>query len=230
MINQISHLSSTLGKSKQTLCKLILLEEGEKEQERDKLPTSREMFQLFLDLSNQMNRLEEKMNEMSKHIQKQKKINFVEWLNMNIVPDIVFNQLIDKIDILEDDIIFMMENSFSDTLYKIFSRNIFNHENNYPIVAFTNKKNTFYIYTFDKIWIELLDNVLIHILNKLHIKIQNVFSEWKKKYLSQNKMNDQMNILINKTYVKLMKVEFTKISMFNKIKSLMYHNLKRDNN
>ena len=49
---------------------------------------------MLLELGQKYNRLEEKVDEMSKWItKKKKKINILEWLNTNITPIISFDKL-----------------------------------------------------------------------------------------------------------------------------------------
>jgi transcription elongation factor Elf1 len=56
-------------------------------------------------------------------IKKKKKINGVEWLNSNLTTEIEFNKLIEHIDIYDEDIQYLLNNSFYDTLNEIFSKN-----------------------------------------------------------------------------------------------------------
>ena len=65
------------------------------------VPSQRRMYQILMELGQKYNRLEEKVNEINKLvIKKKKQINVVEWLNKNIVPNIYFEKLCEKILIL----------------------------------------------------------------------------------------------------------------------------------
>ena len=56
-------------------------------EEDEILPSQRRLYQMLIELGIKYNRLEEKVEEMSKVIVKQrKKINVLDWLNTNIKP------------------------------------------------------------------------------------------------------------------------------------------------
>ena len=133
-----TNLCELLNKSKKSL----VIEDEEE------IPSHRKIYQILLELGNKYNRLEEKVDELNKWVvKKKKKINVIDWLNTNITPEIKFENLIEKIKIIDDDIKYLFENNFIDTLNHIFSRNIYNlSESEYPIFAFVQKTNIFYIY------------------------------------------------------------------------------------
>ena len=221
-------------------------------EEEEELPSQRIMYEMIIELSQKYNRLDEKVNELNKWvIKKKKKINALEWLNANIIPELVFGSLSEKIIVLDEDIEFMLNNTFNDTLNVIFSRNIYiiNEEVNNPIFAFSQKQNIFYIYDEiddndkkddnDKIneykenktrgeWMELSKEKLIRFLNIIQMKIAKRFYEWKKKNKDQLSSNDTMSILCDKTSVKLMGQEFKQESTLSKVRSLMYGKMKTD--
>lgn len=208
-------------------------------EEEDELPSQRIMYEMIIELSQKYNRLDEKVDELNKWvIKKKKKINVLEWLNANIIPELVFGFLSEKIIVLDEDIEFMLNNTFNDTLNVIFSRNIYiiNEENN-PIFAFSQKQNIFYIYdeidgkieTKDRCeWMELSKEKLIRFLNIIQMKIAKKFYEWKQKNKDHLSNNDTMSILCDKTSVKLMGQEFKQESTLTKVRSLMYSKMKTD--
>lgn len=202
------------------------------------LPSPYRMYQILIELSQKYNRLDEKVDELNKWvIKKKKKINVLEWLNTNITPEVVFGNIVEKVIVLDEDVEFMLNNTFNDTLNVIFSRSIYiiNEQNN-PIFAFSQKSNIFYIY--DKIendtdkenkcvWTELPKEKLIRFLCIVQMKISKAFCEWKKK----NKdllSTDKMATLCDKATVKLMSPEFKQESTLSKIRSIMYGKMKTD--
>ena len=208
------------------------------------VPSQRRMYEILMELGQKYNRLEEKVNEINKLvIKKKKQINVVEWLNKNIVPNIYFEKIYEKIIILNEDIQFLLHNSFNDTLNNIFTRTIYNmNENETPIIAFIQKSNTIYIY--DKVeintssnqvqvnteynWIEMPKESLIKFLNRIQTKISKAFQEWKKQNYQEIKNNDIFAILTDKTMIKIMSPLFKEDQTLNKVKSMMYNNMKTE--
>lgn len=198
------------------------------------IPSQIKLYKMLLELGKKYNSLEEKVDEINKWVvKKKKKINVLEWLNANIEPSILFEKLHDKIEMNEEDINYILNNSFNDTLNQIFSRNIYNiSENEYPIYAFVQKANIFYVY--DRIdeenagWCELTREKLIKFLNKVHIKLTKYFTEWKKTQIDELRNNDSFAIICDKTLVKLMSVEFKQEHILGKTRSSMYSRMKTD--
>ena len=200
-------------------------------EEEDDIPSQKKMYQILLELGNKFNKLEEKVDDLNKWVvKKKKKINVIEWLNINITPEIKFDSLIEKIIITQDDVKYLFDNSFNDTLNNIFSRNIYNlSESEYPIFAFVQKSNIFYIYEDkDACWMELNKDKLIKFLNRVHMKLLRVFGEYKKANSDKIRDDESFSILCDKTSVKMMNVDFRQESILGKIKSNMYSRMKTD--
>jgi hypothetical protein len=189
---------------------------------------------MLLELGEKYNKLERKVETMSKFVIKKKKINVLIWLNDNIKPEFLFEGLIEKIEILDEDIDYLCNNSFLETLNNIFSRNIYNisHENSYPIYAFVQKSHLFYIY--DKIndnkteWHELCREKLIKFLNKILMKMLKYFNDWKKKKSEEIKTNDSFATICDKTTVKLVSMDFKNEHTLGKFKSALYNKIKKN--
>ena len=202
-------------------------------EEDDTLPSQRKMFQMLIELGMKFNKLEENMEEINKWVvKKKKKINVLEWLNANMTPNIVFDSIIDRITVNDEDLKILMDNQFNDTLNEVFTRTIYNfNETENPIFAFVQKANVFYIYDIidnKKVWVELSRERLIKFLNKVHIKIMKSFYEWKKTKENEIKTNDNFAIMCDKTTVKLMSVEFKQDSILSKVRSMMFNKMKTD--
>jgi hypothetical protein len=216
-----TNLCELLNKSKKTLIV----------EDEDDIPSQRKMFQILLELGNKFNRLEEKVDELNKWVvKKKKKINVIDWLNTNITPEIKFDNLIEKIIIHDNDVKYLFENSFADTLNHIFSRNIYNlSESEYPIFAFVQKTNIFYIYENEESgWLELSKENLIKFLNKVHMKLFRLFSQHKKDNADKIRDDEKYSILCDKTSLKMMNVDFREESILGKIRTNMYTRMKTD--
>lgn len=197
------------------------------------IPSQRKMYQMLLELGQKYNRLEEKMEEMNKWVaKKKKKINVLEWLNTSIKPNIIFDNILDKIIVQPEDIEYLLHNSFYDTMNEVFSRNIYNYnETENPIFAFIQKQNIFYIYTTvddTNIWVELSKERYIKFLNKVHMKIFKAFCDWKQTKKDEIRTNDAFSILCDKTSLKILNVEFKQEACFAKARSAMYTRMKTD--
>lgn len=200
------------------------------ENEED-VPSQKKMYQILLELGSKFNKLEEKVDELNKWVvKKKKKINVIEWLNTNITPEIKFDSLIEKIIIVQEDVKYLFDNSFADTLNHIFSRNIYNlSESEFPIFAFIQKTNIFYIYENEAAgWMELNREKIVKFLNRVHMKLLRVFSEYKKANADKLRDDESFSLLCDRTSVKMMNVDFRQESILGKIKGNMYSRMKTD--
>ena len=217
------------------LCELInnskklIIEDDEEE-----IPSQKKMYRLLLELGNKYSRLEKKVDELNKWVIKKKKtINIIEWLNTNLKPKIKFDKLIEKIQIDFDDINYLFENSYLDTLNHIFSKNIYDisegPEAN-PIFALTQKSNTFYIYENEEnMWMELSKEKLIQFLDKVFRKLHSVYMNYKDINAEKIQDDEKLALLCDKTSVKLMTTsDYRQDSILGKIKTSMYSKMKAD--
>jgi hypothetical protein len=197
----------------------------------EEVPSQRKMYEIILEIGKKLNGLDEKVDELNKWvIKKKKKINVIEWLNNHVTPEIKFDILIEKIVIHKDDIQYLFQNSFADTINHIFSRNIYNvSESEYPIFAFVQKSNVFYIYESEEAgWMELNREKLVKFLNRVHTKLYRLYLEWKKENRTQIEDDEKLSLLCDKTTCKMMDVDFRQESILGKIKSNMYGRMKTD--
>jgi hypothetical protein len=197
---------------------------------------------MLLELSQKYSNLEKKMEEMSKFVVKQKKkINILEWLNNNLIPTYVFEELPSKITTTNQTIELLLNNTFQDILNDMFEANIYknnelcgdttNHV--FPLCALTQKSNTFYYYTqgldTNKYeWRELARDKLVWFLNIIHMKITKLFTEWKKTHRQEIAENDSKSTICDKATIKLMSQEFKQDKYYTKVKSLLYNKMKCD--
>jgi uncharacterized protein YeeX (DUF496 family) len=212
-----------------------LLQEAKKRpqliiEEDENIPSQRKMFQMLIELGQKYNKLEEKLTEVNKWVTKRKKkINVLEWLNSNITPNAVFESIIDKITVNEEDVKNLLENSFYDVINDIFERTIYQlEEKENSIYCFAQKQNVFYVYDSDQTWVELTKERLVKFLNKVHMKIIKAFYEWKKTKTSEIKSDDKFAILCDKTLVKLMSIEFKQESIFSRVRNMVFTKMKTD--
>ena len=208
------------------------------------LPSPKKMYQMLLELGYKYSQLEEKMDEVNKFvIKKKKKINVLEWLNNNVTPSLLFDNLIDTIKIIDSDIEFLLENNFLDTMNVVLSRVVYNSENYSsnssssndsdfaPLFAFVQKTNIFYAFVKEEdkgVWMELAKDKLCLFLMRIQMKISKAFCEWKKQRFVKNRDDENFDILCDKTLIKIMGNEFKQESTFNKMRAVMYNKMKTD--
>lgn len=204
----------------------------EEEEEDNEIPSQKRLYQMLLEMGQKYNRLEEKVEEMSKWVsKKKKKINIIEWLNTNVSPNISFDKLHELIQITEEDIEYLFQSNFLDTLNMVFSKFIYILEDqNKPIFTFQQKQGVFYIYepTQEQNWSQLSREKLIQFLNRCLRKISKALSDWKKANLEKVKGDDKYSMEYDKAMSKVMGTDFKQESIFSKSKNMIYNNLKTD--
>ena len=206
--------------------------------------SSKKLYEIVMHLVLKCNRLEHKVADLSKHVSKQhKKLDIIDHLN-NItsatnIPILVFENITELVVVEQSDIEFLFYNSFIDTVNSILSRRIYvqqinniNNDNNslLPIAAFIQKANTIYVYT--KInnekpyWTIVTREALIRFLNIIQFKTSKALSEWRKKNIQLLNESDSQCILYDKTFSKLMNVDFKIEKIYIKFYNNMYNKLK----
>ena len=98
--------------------------------ENNLIPSQKNMYQIIVELTLKCNRLENKVNELSKNIlQKNKKIDVLEFLKNDMYkPDLDFDNITEIVTIQQTDVDYLFNNSYLDTMNYILSRNIYNSE------------------------------------------------------------------------------------------------------
>jgi hypothetical protein len=209
----------------------------ETEEVNEELPSQKQMYKMLLELALKYNKLEEKVELMSKWVdKKKKKINVLDWLNTSsdIKPELIFDNLADSISILESDLDLLFNGNFYDILNEIFVRNIYDkNESDVSLFAFIQKTNAIYVYSkqnpdSEPSWIELSREKLIYFLNKVHFKIIKALIEWNRKNKEKPNFNEQMEDVYNKSNIKLMGIDFKHEPTLNQIKFSIYNKMKKD--
>ena len=228
---------SSLDKHK-ILCDFKIKSQRERNIETEELgdlPNQYELIKIVQQLSLKMAKMEEKMEDMQKWIdKKKKKINVLTWLNCNINPTIGFKEWsTTQIVVTKDHFEHLMENTLFHTIQKIFEQNL--SENNdfiLPIKCFSQKLGIFYV--CDKMennlpeWRLMIQTDLNLLLKNIQNRMINEISIWKT--ANQIKFNDNGKIaeLFNKAIIKLMSISFSQDATTSRIKNGLYNYLKSD--
>ena len=204
-------------------------------EESGDLPSHYQLVKIVQELTLNMIKMEDKMEQMQKWVERKKrKLNVVMWLNANVNPSIGFlgwvhSVLIVKSEHFED----LMENTIFHTIQKIFEENLSEKTDLvYPIRCFSQKTGVFYV--CDKKedgeteWRQLVLNDMILILKKIQNGIIKELTNWKIE--NQYKFDDNVKIaiLFNKAVIKVMNISFNQDNNLSRIKNELYNYLKTD--
>jgi hypothetical protein len=146
------------------VCNILSKTPSEKihQKEQDDLPTMREMYVIIQTLLEKQEKMEKQIEKMSSWVNNnRKKINVIEWLNINYILEMDFSEWILKLHITEDDMELVFNLGFIEGMKCIVNRFIDNGirvgvevgvSGNYdnsviPIKAFEQKEDTLFIYS-----------------------------------------------------------------------------------
>jgi hypothetical protein len=204
----------------------------------ENLPSLETMYKIIESLTIKYNKLEEKMEQLQKWVdKKKKKINIIDWLNENdkINPSYTFNNIIDKLNITQTAVDFLFSNSFYDTVTEILSNYYNNQESNtIPLFAFNQKANLIYVFNKNQTieqkssWKEISKEELVDFLDKIQTKISKCLKAWKNINEDKVRNDNKYSELYSKTIIKIMDVKFNNETTITKYKSLLYNKIKVD--
>lgn len=228
---------SSLDKHK-ILCDFKYKTKREREIEFEELgdiPNHVELVKIVQELTFKLIKMEEKMEEMQKWVEKKKKkLNVILWLNTNVVPTIGFLEWINtSFVVAPEHFENLMENTLFHTIQQVFEYNLSTKDDFiYPIRCFVEKTGIFYIGekkpdgTAQWKQLELPD--MVFILKIFYNCMIKELTKWKLD--NQYKFNDSAKIsdLFNKAVIKLTNLTFTQDANLSRIKNGLYNYLKTD--
>ena len=199
-------------------------------------PSQEDMYKIIEMLTLKYTKLEEKMDQLQKWVdKKKKKINIIDWLNENekIKSTSDFDCINDKLNITQKSIDLLFINNFYDTVREILT-NYYNQkqenqnqENQIPLFAFNQKANLIYVY-HQCSWKELSKDQLVDFLDKIQIKITKCLKEWKKINEDKVRNDNKYSEIYSKTLIKIMDIKFNNETIISRYKSLLYNKIKVD--
>ena len=205
------------------------------------IPSQKQMYNILVELTIKYNKLEEKMEEAQKWIDKTKrKTNIVEWLNKNVKPVTTFSNFFEnQIIVTEENIEFLFKHTFIDTFFEVLIKNMellkINNENS-PIQSFTQKANKIYVYDLsntessntESIFEELSREKMVKFGKQIHFKIVKELIEWKNKRGISVDECEKTSQIYNNGLMKLMTIDFKQETVVGKIRTGLYNNFKVD--
>lgn len=192
------------------------------------------MYKIITELALKCNRLEEKIEDMSKwNVRKKTQVDVIQWLSSRDKPTFNFDKLIDRVNVQLSDVELLFNNNVHDTFNVILNRDVY-QQTNLPVVTFIHKPSVVYIYDVvsgkEPVWHEMTKENLIMFLNRLQSKLSKRMLEWKKLHRDEILSTDSIAITYDKSTAKLFGADFNKDSIYGKIKSNLHTNLKIDIN
>jgi hypothetical protein len=199
------------------------------------IPTHHQLVKIVQELTLKMMKMEEKMSEMQKWVdKKKKKINVIAWLDENIVPTIGFKEwvntsLIVNPEHFED----LMENSLFHTVQQVFESNLREKTDfEYPIRCFSQKTGIFYICEKKPDgtpeWQQMQNHDMVLLLKTIQNRMIRELTKWKIENQYKFDDNSKISDLFNKAIIKLMNMSFTPDNTFSRMKNGLFNYLKTD--
>jgi len=178
-------------------------------------------------LVNKVEKLENELSEVKKRVFVQrKKIPVLGWLQENAKPSNSFVGWINEFDINEKDMIYMCEHKPVKGLINIFMRMFpLDTMNSHPIRTFNQKKNVFYIYRKDKVWVTLSQELFERTIHTICIYVQGKYIEWCDTHAEAIK-NDPEMYETNQKYLENLMHRPSNSVLVEKIKGRLYEYLK----
>jgi len=211
------------------------------EEESTDIPSVEKLYNIIQEMAFKQQKMEEKMEEMQKWIdKKKKKLNVINWLNVQFTPTELFEARARIIVVIQDDITTLIEQNFHQTVINILKRNLKTPKEGVvrePIACFSEKSAVFYIYKETKNeseqetknqWSKMTQEDFVYLLRVIHSKLLNALCTWRDINNDRIKYNDNFAELYNKTVIKLMSADFNQESSLSKIRSPLYTLLKGD--
>lgn len=200
------------------------------------IPNHYQLVQIVQQLTLKMMKMEEKMAEMQKFIdKKKKKLNIIQWLNMNVTPNIGFKEWANTmIHVQPKHFEILMEDTIYQCLQKIFEDNLLSNNGGfvYPFTCFAQKAGLFYVCEKGEDgktdWIQAENADIILILKQTQNGLMRELTKWKAENQHKFDQNDKLSIVFNKAVIKLMSISFTPDNNFSRVKNILYNYLKTD--
>jgi hypothetical protein len=199
------------------------------------LPTHHQLIKIVQELSLKMMKMEEKMENMQKWVERKKrKLNVIIWLNSNLTPTIGFLEWVNTaLTVKAEHFENLMENSLFHSIQQIFEDNLCEKTDFiYPISCFIQKTGMFYICNLKEDgtpeWRQLVLSDMILILKTIQNGMIKELTKWKADNQHKFDDNDKISILFNKAVIKLMNISFSQDSNLSRIKNGLYNYLKTD--
>ena len=156
------------------------------DEEQSDIPTYNQLVKIVQEMALKMSKMEDKMEDFNKWIdKKKKKLNVIGWLNENVNPTFGFLEWVNvQLIVKEEHFENLMENSLFHSVQQVFEYNL--PESNdiiFPIRCFTQKIGIFYICEKGENglpqWKQLVLQDFIILLKTIQNRMIRVLTKWK---------------------------------------------------
>lgn len=204
-------------------------------QEEDDTPSQRKLYEIILELSSKIVKMEEKIVELSKVAEtKRKKINIIEWLNNCYKININFEQWLQNIKINRKHLEKIFDNDYTTGLCYIINELVepgkLDNNNNeiiIPLKAIDQKKNIIYIYNNEEQGWSIMSNELLQRLSGTLTKlIIGEFIKWQHENADKIEHDDRIGLICAQYMKKIMGSNLSCDQINNKIRSEIYKLIK----
>ena len=210
------------------ICELFSKSKKERnvEVEEDKdTPTVRKLYKIIMEMSIKYNKMEEKVEELSKYVDtKKKKINIIEWLNTTYISCELFDEWMKKIKVERKHIETIFNHDYVHGALHVFKDHM-SYEN-VPIRSYDQKDNIFYIFTNANIWCEMTQQQFDKMIDFISKQFIHEFVLWQNE--NKHRMEDDNYAM---TYMKNIRKmnggnNTTTEQLYRKIHRELYKNTK----
>lgn len=197
------------------------------------IPNHIQLVKIVQELTFKLIKMDEKMEEMQKWVEKKKKkLNVIVWLNSNIVPTIGFLEWVNTMFVVEPEHFeYLMESNLFQTIQQVFEYNLSKKDDFIcPVRCFVEKKGIFYIcennHDGTVEWKQLELSEMILILKIFQNRMIKEITKWKLTNQYNFDDNTKMSNSFNRAIIKLMNLTFTQDANLTRIKNGLYNYLK----
>jgi hypothetical protein len=198
------------------ICEFLSTKSVKEDEDIENVPCPLKMYKMIKELVLQNKKLQDKVNDLEKMIQKgpTKKIDILVSLNTNVEkPKYTYREWLSQLIITEDDITHLIQENIANVSYSIISQYIEDvGKENVPIYSSCQKKNTIYIYNLpteidnsspgtspssscfldsEPRWIKMCEEDFMLLIKTLYqYLLKTLYFKWKEKNKNMNHFDD----------------------------------------
>ena len=227
-----TYMKKTAYANHMLICEFLQQSKSERktdDEEGENLPSYHDLVKIVQFLSVKTSRLEEKVEQIQKWVDKsKKKISILDWLNANVEASISYDKFVQDIVLDLSYVDYLNEHNMIKTMTLVLE-NYFQHKKNVPIKAFNEKTNKFYIYDNENSsWVEMQKDQIISLLYLVDRTIQIIITKWRN--INEDKItnNDKWSQTYNKLISKANAISYRDEHILSKMKTILFNQLKCD--
>jgi hypothetical protein len=214
------------------VCELLYKTKNEKiNEEREKPPTIKELYCIILDMASKYEKLEKKVEELTKiSDSKKKKLDVICWLNDKFVDIQSFTDWLNTIKITRDHLENVFKNDYINSIVQIIYEFIKNKNGeNIPIKAFDQKENTIFMYSRTNNggggWCIMSQQSFSELFNWVNKQLLTEFVTWQKEN-KHHMYEDEFSSIYTANVKKIIGLNMSQEQIQNKVKRDLYKAIK----